>query len=286
MTGILRAFRTELYKLFRQKRTYLAILGMNLLSMLVLVFGIVARIWALMSGAGFNLATYLAMGDTWVRDLVSVQLIFMTIFSGLFLSLIWGEMVSKEFRDQTIRLSLMGPVSRLQLFAAKTSVAFLLMVVTIAVSMIFIFISLLLIHIGGKGISGAIEIMSAAFTGRELLLFGGLNFFTMSFIGMVAAFSSGIETAIGLSAFTWMIMSFMDGLIGALNRTGDISGSLYEILRMSFTNSAHEILIRFSKTSGLVTDLTIYGSELRALGVYSLIFLLLAAFLFCRREVQ
>jgi ABC-2 type transport system permease protein len=128
---MIRQLRSELWKLFGKKRTYIGF-GMLLLAqwMVTLVF----RYTQASRGAVRALETNGYEASQYVSALtIAVVMLFPIayILLPLYLALVGGDLVAKEAEDGTLRMILARPISRLRLLAVKwlAGVAFSLLLV-------------------------------------------------------------------------------------------------------------------------------------------------------------
>lgn len=125
MTLFFRQFRCELVKLFARKRTWMGFVAFLALELLLLWLfqlpnGERAFRHSMERNAGFSGMTLVF--DEYFRGLTlaaSVILPTMFLLGALFLSLVSGDIVSKEAEDGTLRMTLCRPVSRLRVLAVK-----------------------------------------------------------------------------------------------------------------------------------------------------------------------
>jgi ABC-2 type transport system permease protein len=118
MSLLLLQLRGELLKLFARKRTYMgfgAFFGLELLVLFLLHWKGQDFLRRQIENAGYGADQYLS-GLT-----LAFGILFFAIFllGALYLSLVAGDLVSKEVEDGTMRMTLCRPVSRLRLLALK-----------------------------------------------------------------------------------------------------------------------------------------------------------------------
>jgi ABC-2 type transport system permease protein len=116
---ILRQLRSELWKLFGKKRTYIGF-GAFLLAQAAMLLMFQHSGWQrstsrLLEGNGYLAGEYLSALTVAVIMLIPQILLLMPLYA----SLVGGDMVAKEAEDGTLRMILCRPISRLRLLAVK-----------------------------------------------------------------------------------------------------------------------------------------------------------------------
>ena len=125
MTLFFRQFRAELAKLFARKRTWMGFGAFILLEIVIFFFLRTERVQRSFernferTGAmeGLNV-----LFDDYFRGLtIALIVVLLTVFllGGLFLSLVGGDIISKEAEDGTLRMTLCRPISRVRLLVIK-----------------------------------------------------------------------------------------------------------------------------------------------------------------------
>jgi ABC-type transport system involved in multi-copper enzyme maturation permease subunit len=196
----------------------------------------------------------------------------------------WGEILSKEFYNRTIKIELLAPFSRIEIFAGKFLGIYLF-------NLVSFFSGLFLIQlINGiclyKYRGGLLKILFELVIFKELLLVFLLIFMITAFLGMIAAFASSIEMCIGLGVFLNFFQALMDAVIYALNMAGDISFKTYSYLKFSYLFSfgrVFDFLIDLSRKGAPVFDAQAM-THIYAVLVYSGLFFTAGFILFSRRE--
>jgi len=129
-----RQLRSELWKLFGKKRTYIGF-GAFLVAQVGMLVMFQHSNWQkttarLLEGNGYLAAEYLSALTIAVIMLIPQIIMFMPLYA----SLIGGDMVAKEAEDGTLRMILCRPISRLRLLIVKW-IAGLIFCVALVVSL-------------------------------------------------------------------------------------------------------------------------------------------------------
>ncbi|MFV0338842.1 MAG: ABC transporter permease [Chthoniobacterales bacterium] len=120
---ILAQLRSELYKLFARKRTYMGFVGFFGVELLVLFLLRLERVRhtfeKIIQQNGY-IAEYYMSGLT-----LGLLILLWTVFllGALYLALVGGDLIAKEIEDGTMRMTLCRPVSRFRIICLKVSVA-------------------------------------------------------------------------------------------------------------------------------------------------------------------
>lgn len=125
MSSFLLQLRGELLKLFARKRTYIGFGAFLLVEIVLLGLlrlpGVQRSVERLLEGVGYEAGEYLS-GLT----LALLMLVWTIVLLGaLYLSLVAGDLVSKEVEDGTMRMILCRPVSRVRVLLQKALASFL-----------------------------------------------------------------------------------------------------------------------------------------------------------------
>ena len=142
--------RSELWKLFARKRTYIGFGAFFALEVVVLIlFQLpkVQRSWRhIIEQAGYEFEGYFS-GLT-----LAFQVLYWTVFllGGLYIALVGGDIVAKEVEDGTLRMMLCRPVSRIRLLTVKY-VAILIYTASLT---LFIGLSALVVGLLREGVGG------------------------------------------------------------------------------------------------------------------------------------
>lgn len=147
MTLFFRQFYCELFKLFARKRTWMGFAAFLALELIVLIllqsFGDASFRKSFEKNIGF--AGVDLVFEDYFRGLTMASVVIgmtMLLLGALFLSLVGGDIVSKEVEDGTLRMTLCRPASRIRVLAVKFAAC---MVYTIA---LVFFIGLSAIFVG------------------------------------------------------------------------------------------------------------------------------------------
>lgn len=113
--------RSELWKLFGKKRTYLGF-GAFLLAQLAVILMFrhtkaTVAIRRALEGGGYPAADFLTAGTIATQIVIPVAFLLLP----LYVTLVGGDLVAKEAEDGTLRMILARPVSRLRLLTLKWS---------------------------------------------------------------------------------------------------------------------------------------------------------------------
>lgn len=125
MTLFFRQYRAELYKLFARKRTWMGFGAFVVLEILILIMIQLPRGERFFrrdfeKNIGFLGEVF--SFDYYFRGLTVAAIVIaftMILLGALYLSLVGGDMMSKEAEDGTLRMTLCRPVSRLRVLAVK-----------------------------------------------------------------------------------------------------------------------------------------------------------------------
>jgi ABC-2 type transport system permease protein len=126
--------KSELWKLFGKKRTYIGFVMLMLAQLLIVIllrFYEPARqsLMSTIDRSGFGGQQYLSMLT--MATFLVVMLAYTLL--PLYLALVGGEMVSKEVEDGTLRMILARPVSRVRLLGLKWLAAFVFSILLVVV---------------------------------------------------------------------------------------------------------------------------------------------------------
>ncbi len=150
MSLFIRQLRAELRKMFARKRTYIGFGAFLAVELLVLALFQLPKVQAayrrLIEGAGYGFSEYFSGVTLAFIILMST----ISLLGSLYLSLVAGDVVSKEVEDGTMRMMLCRPVNRLRVLAVK----YLACVIYTFVLISFIGITALLAGVARQGLGG------------------------------------------------------------------------------------------------------------------------------------
>ncbi len=187
--------RSELWKLFGKKRTYIGfvmlLLAQNLFNVIFKHTGAFRVYQRTLEGNGYAAAQFLS-----ALSIYSIMLIpLAALLLPLYVALVGGDLVAKEVEDGTLRMILSRPISRSRLLALKWTAG-------------FVFSSLLVLVLGALGLGFA----------RLFFPWGSLFFWNPE-LGIFSVFDarSGLWHYMGANvfliteAFTILSLAFMFG---------------------------------------------------------------------------
>ncbi len=225
MKLFLRQYRCELIKLFAKKRTWMgfaAFLGLELLLLWLFQLPKIANVFRndLERNAGFTGMALIF--DDYFRGLTLASAIIvwtMVLLGALFLSLVSGDIVSKEAEDGTLRMMLTRPVGRLRVLGIKylTSVTYTFVLVFF-IGLSAMFIGWCWRGLGNMFVFVPAEQLFAVFTPAEgfwrmlmLLLFYSISLCTVSSLAFL--FSCGGDTKPAAATVVTLVIMLVDAIL-------------------------------------------------------------------------
>lgn len=283
MKESLRIAALEVYKLSRQKKSLMALLGMNCIPVMTVVLMFLVIGYGAVSKGTLNFSLLLGFVPTWSRDLLNVHFAAFMAMSGFFLAMFMGEIISREFSDGTIEAELLTPVTRLQVFLGKLAGIFFMYAVSLLAGLAVLGSVTGIYYYGRPGwFEGVARVFAPEEVGVVLLC----GLFMTTLTGAIAAFASSIEACMGYAVSASIFMGMADAAVEVFRNTGDLSAGTYEILKYSFTRamiSVVEILASSETGAGVIVQLK---HPITSLAVHSLVFMLIGYAFFRAREVQ
>ncbi len=278
--------KAELYKLSKLKKSYLAIIGMNLIPIIVLLITLYLITFkseilkgSMGMGMMYSEKAKKAISLTFFAEIYSISLA-----SLLFMSMIIGEMISKEFSSGTIKLLLTQPVKRCWLFFYKFSSLIIFYLISISIGYMIMLLNGLILYTVDHGF---IKIVNFSSMWKIALTFIVLDISYIAFVSLIASFSPSIEITISLSIMVYIMMKIADAVLYAGNKVSAFGELAKKIAPYTYTNST-TVVNSYDKIKGyiegLISTFPVNTDLLMMNGMYSLIFFLIGMVLFLRRE--
>ncbi len=280
--GILKA---ELDKVRRLGWTYLAILGMNAFSAaMFLIFLILylkstaldqaAQVSLQMERQAGTLLYFVFVTETWVFS-------FLGFF---FMGILIGELVGREFDNGSVGLLFMSPYSRLSVFAAKVTSVLFVYLFSLTLSFCIQASTVLLLSRVHSVFLRIIEPMTLVklFAANILI---DLSWIALMF--MLSTLSRGVASTLAYTLFVYFSLLLLDTIIWLGGQFEFLGPWLVKAGAFTFTNScrvldAKQVASYFSRST---LDFPLAFNLLGLNVGYTVLFVLLAALAFSRREI-
>lgn len=284
---MLKVAMLQIKKIFCQKKGWFALIGMNAVPVVMFLFTAFILIYKVVSKGELNMVVIMGYSfkQSTAHDLLLIQYATFILSSLFFTAMLWGEIVSKEFYNRTIKIELLSPHSRLSIFLGKFLGIFLFYIFSFLAGLILIqVINAACLWSNGAGLfSMLVKIMYP----MEIFSVCILGLVIISFTAMISSFASSIEMCIGLGVFLNIFQLLADSIMYALHSTGDISSSAYSWLKYSWIQSFSQVFkfaIQLTRnTKPVITEIVKINIYVSA--GWCVFFLALGYILFHRREI-
>lgn len=280
--------KAELYKLSKLKKTYLALVGMNLMPIIILLISLYMVLFKhdLMKGSMGMSMMYSEKAKQLVTLIFFFEIFSISIASLLFMSLIIGELISKEFSSGTIKLLLTQPVKRSWLYIYKFASILLFYFLSVLTGYLIMALNGAIFYFVDKGFLGLLNYPAMLKVGLTFIL---LDISLIAYVSLVASFSPSIEVTISLSIVVYCMMRIFDGILMTGNKIQAFGEFAVKYAPYTYTNSAaainpsnYEQIKDF--IAGTSTAFPINTDLLFLNGGYTLLFFLAGMILFLKRE--
>jgi len=278
--------RAEFYKLRKLKKFYAAFITVNLAPAFMLLVLAIIYVKGLFYGVGFIAEFKKEITNKAIVGIFYSSLYYFSWLAWVYVMMLVGEIVSKEFSDGTMKMMFTRPITRLSIFTGK-----FLSVLLFYIGMITSYmISLGVVVLSLKAVIG---IRYEQFNLEPMIFikiffaFVVIDISYISLVFMVGMLASSVGTTFSYSIYVSMFLMFLDGSLSFLKKINALDNFFTNlILDYSFIGTTW--LLSPDKMEKFVMGkekaFPISFDKLASNFTYTIIFFIIAAILFSRRE--
>lgn len=284
MIAVLRA---ELLKMLALKKVYAALLTVALPPLFTLGTLLVVYGQGLYYGTGILLEFNRSLTE---KTLVATFFLGLKTFSWIawiYLMILVGETVAKEFAQGTMKTMLVQPVKRVTVYAGKALAVLLAYLALLAVYAGLFLVCAVMLKAGFRA-----DLAAHFPAGTAAKIFGAWLVIDLTWLALavcIACMASSIETTIYYNILTVLTLNLLDVALRALRNLGALADPFSKAwLELGFVRTTG--VLDFDTMQHYITGgTTVFPARfdhLAANAVFGLLFLLLGALLFLRREAR
>lgn len=284
---MIQLIRYEFFKLFRLKKFFLSIAGINFVPLLLLfVFSVLIIKGLLYGWVGIVEKLEHEMVGNGVLVAVTALLATFSWFAWFFQTIIAGELISKEFENKSIKLMLLMPFSRLTIYFGKlaTTIIFFILNMVLYLSLL----ALLGVLMQKVFFLDVLSLVDYSILFKLCCAFFVVNFSCIALVFLVSLFARSAETSFALYIFLTVILKSIDGVVLLFGKLAIIQPDIADFMvKYSYLKSCE--IIKFEKISkfierGNFSELPITFDMLGVNMLYSLLFLYIGYIVFKNKE--
>jgi len=284
----MRFIKAELFKLRKLKKTYFALIAINMLPITFLFITLYLAIFKIGQLRQLISLTKIVK-DKGVMSFYFIETYSMSLAALIFVPIIIGELVAKEFSSGTIRLFLTQPVKRHVLYFYKFCAVLGFYLICILCGYFIIFLNGCVLYFVDKSIMSLLN-YEALFKVSGLFIIFDISI--ISFVFLISSFVPTIETTISVSIFLYILMKLIDFLLSMAQSLNEkfgfkvVSPLISKLAPYTYTNTTSAVNLKklFAYLSGVTSTFPVETGYIFLNLLYTILFFLIGMWIFSKRE--
>lgn len=282
---MIRTLLFELKKIYRLRKAWAAALAVNLVPLFLLFILVVLWVKGLFSSTGMLLDFQQEMTRKSLLGAIFVALKTFSWIAWVFVMLLAGESIAREFHEGTIKLLFTAPLSRLSLFAGKFLAVVSFYLGLLASYLTFFGLAGLFLQYGFRARLG--EYIDFPGVGKILVAYLAIDLSYIALAFVLAALSSYVESTVFYNIITVLFLFLLDVSMNVLIKSGALTDG--------FSHMVHKL--NYMRTTGVLAleemqnyitkdgqPFPVTYENLAANALWTCFFLIAAFWLFKRRD--